>query len=378
MITIEPTQTQALIAVNKSPSSQTKAVEKGTNHDFTIDALRAYAIILVVLVHSAAPYLHGVAAKTLWWPACLLHAAGRPCVPLFLMTSGMLLLAAAKNDQSESISNFLKKRASKVLMPLIAWSVVYICWIDYCNNFKLSGPEIFSFIGKPACYHLTYLYYLLGLYLATPILRVFTVNAKKSELYYFVALWLVAASAWPTFAFFHLPTPPIVFTVTTGFVGFFVLGHLLENVKMSPKHWVPVAAFFILYMTISAGGTYLISGKAVPGSSLDEFFFVYTNPIVILYSALTFVTIRSFKWNLPEPIKKSISSLAVASFTIYLVHPLLLEAVASNLGWIMKMNGHRSVLSFVFILAVTAVTVCLSYLFYRTCRLFKVSKWIVP
>lgn len=345
--------------------------------DFSLDVIRAYAIIQVILVHASGPYLHAMAAKSIWWPACFLNASARSCVPLFLMVSGLLLLSNTPENRSESITAFLKKRVSRVLVPLVIWSVIYITWIDWHQNFKMNATDLLAFIGKPACYHLAYLYYLLGLYLAVPILRVFLANAKTAQVQYFLGLWFVASSLWPSLASWFGMVPPVVFAVATGYVGLFVLGYSLKDIRLSKRmKWLGVL-YFVFYVPTVAFATFQISGKTA-GSGLNEFYLVYTSPLVVAYSILTFMILRSFEYRIPDYAKKSILSLSAASFTIYLAHPLIIETVAFLLRGIVESKRHKSFHAFTFMLAVTIVTLATSWVFVRACRLLKIPHWLIP
>lgn len=54
-----------------------------------------------------------------FWGA-IYGALVRPCVPLFVMITGALLLPV-----KEEMTLFYKKRISRVLWPFLIWSVVY-------------------------------------------------------------------------------------------------------------------------------------------------------------------------------------------------------------------------------------------------------------
>lgn len=348
-----------------------------TQRDFSLDVIRAYAIFLVILVHASGPYLHTMAAESIWWPACILNVAGRSCVPLFLMVSGLLLLSDTTENRNQSIAAFLKKRVTKVLVPLATWSIIYITWIDWNLNFKMNATDLLAFVGKPACYHLAYLYYLLGLYLAVPILRVFLANAKAVQIHYFLGLWFVASSIWPCLAFWFGTAPPVTFAVATGYVGLFVLGHTLKDIKLSKGMKCLGILYFALYIPVVAFATHQVSGKTA-GSGLNEFYLVYTSPLVVAYSILTFMTLRSFKYRIPENAKKIISSLSAASFTIYLAHPLIMDSVALHLRGMVESSRHKTFNAYIYILAVTIVTLAISWVFVRCCRFLRIPHWLIP
>src|SRR5947209_18818104 len=79
-----------------------------------LDVLRAAAIFLVLLTHTAAPVLKASPLGSVnWLAACIYNAASRCCVPLFVMISGALLLEPGK---TESLGAFFRKRVLKVVI----------------------------------------------------------------------------------------------------------------------------------------------------------------------------------------------------------------------------------------------------------------------
>ena len=100
------------------------AMENKQNRQFYIDMIRAYATFLVVFSHVFAPlvWAYNTTSEPVWLVMNVCDALIRPCVPLFVMISGALLLNPSRE---ESISLFLKKRLTKILVPLILWSLIY-------------------------------------------------------------------------------------------------------------------------------------------------------------------------------------------------------------------------------------------------------------
>src|SRR5947209_7774316 len=90
-------------------------------HLIYLDVLRAFAIVLVVLLHAAHPVTHdATVGSSRWWAANLYEGGGRCCVPLFIMISGALLLDPGKR---ENLSAFFRKRVTRVIIPFLAWSL---------------------------------------------------------------------------------------------------------------------------------------------------------------------------------------------------------------------------------------------------------------
>jgi surface polysaccharide O-acyltransferase-like enzyme len=107
------------------------------------------------------------------------------------MVSGYLLLR-----KEEPYGDFFRKRALKVFVPFLVWSVIYLLWKGEGFNQPFSIKIVVSYILKivrgPRENHLWFFYALIGLYLFTPILRVFVAKASLCNLYYFCELFYKA------------------------------------------------------------------------------------------------------------------------------------------------------------------------------------------
>ena len=91
--------------------SQNSAI--GRSHVVWLDVVRFVAMFTVVCCHSADPFN--------FYPGEAAYGSFlRPCVPLFVMITGALLLPL-KDDTSV----FYKKRISRVFWPFLIWSVLY-------------------------------------------------------------------------------------------------------------------------------------------------------------------------------------------------------------------------------------------------------------
>lgn len=94
-------------------------------HIVWLDVVRFVAMFTVVCCHSADPFnfYPGEPPANIddikFWGAAY-GAFLRPCVPLFVMITGALLLPV-KGDTSA----FYKKRISRVFFPFLIWSVIY-------------------------------------------------------------------------------------------------------------------------------------------------------------------------------------------------------------------------------------------------------------
>lgn len=117
-------------------------LQKNPQHIVWLDVVRFVAMFTVVCCHCTDPFnfYPGTAPNIdeikLW--GAIYGALLRPCVPLFVMITGALLLPVRGE-----VSVFYKKRIPRVLWPFLIWSVIYnlFPWIPVC---WASSPKLFS------------------------------------------------------------------------------------------------------------------------------------------------------------------------------------------------------------------------------------------
>ena len=130
-----------------------------------VDLVRVVGAFLVVVAHISYQGSGSVLISSYYF------VLSRVAVPLFFMVSGYLLLR-----KEEPYGDFFRKRALKVFVPFLIWSVIYLLWkregFDLPFSLKLVASYILKIVRGPRENHLWFFYALIGLYLFTPILRV--------------------------------------------------------------------------------------------------------------------------------------------------------------------------------------------------------------
>ena len=91
-----------------------------------LDVLRLCAIFMVICIHCSDPFNVSpeAADSNSGVLICGEHFMAlflRPCVPLFVMITGILLLPVKM-----SFEDFYKKRLLRIAVPFLLWSVLYI------------------------------------------------------------------------------------------------------------------------------------------------------------------------------------------------------------------------------------------------------------
>lgn len=149
-----------------------------------IDWMRVAACLMVMVVHSTEPfYLGGEGSRILtegdaYW-ASFFDTFVRACVPLFVVASSYLQFPL-----HYSTGEFLRRRAQRVLVPFLCWSIVYaLVWGEPVENFR---SLLLNF--NYAAGHLWFVYMLVGIYLLMPMLSPWAERVGKRELQFYLLL----------------------------------------------------------------------------------------------------------------------------------------------------------------------------------------------
>lgn len=149
-----------------------------------IDWMRVAACLMVMVVHSTEPfYLGGEGSRILtegdaYW-ASFFDTFVRACVPLFVVASSYLQFPL-----HYSTGEFLRRRALRVLVPFLCWTIVYaLVWGEPVDNLR---SLLLNF--NYAAGHLWFVYMLVGIYLLMPMLSPWAERVGKRELQFYLLL----------------------------------------------------------------------------------------------------------------------------------------------------------------------------------------------
>lgn len=324
------------------------------NHIVWLDVVRLIAMFTVVCCHCTDPFnfYPGDAPnidEIKFWGAAY-GAALRPCVPLFVMITGALLLLV-RGDASV----FYKKRIPRVLFPFLIWSVLYnlFPWVTgllglspqvILDFFPYAGEDVMRqslsvavryileipFNFSILAVHMWYIYLLIGLYLYMPIFSAWVEKAsERAKLgfllvwgvtlflpYYnqFVAQYLWGTCSWNTFGMLY---------VFAGFNGYLLLGHYLKRIDWSLRKTLAIGIpMFIVGYIITFFGFRYISALPEYTPEMYELFFTYCSINVVMMTIPIFMLAKKAEIR-SERIRKALANLTLCGFGIYMVHYFL-------------------------------------------------------
>ncbi len=333
-----------------------------------VDFLRAIASFFVIMVH-----VEGMGGD-LKWANIIYLILSRLGVPVFFMVSGFLLLS-----KQEPLNAFFKKRIAKVLIPFFAWSIFYdIVWNQQLINTGTSFEHILTLFIRifrgPRAHHLWFLYPLIGLYIFTPVLRVFTTNSKQRDIAYFIGVWLITV---PIFAIVKYYTPlsfGFELQFASGYIGYYLLGLYLGRLESNKETNISFTVLFFAGFLL----TFLIYMLNIPPeeSIHRNVYRSYLSLNFIIMSVGAFGLLKSTGNKLSQAAKKPLAILGETSFGIYLVHLIVLNWIRQ---WWETLNlSSTPMISLWAIPLITLLCFFTSFIIVRILKKIPLIKAIVP
>ena len=356
-----------------------------------IDVLRVVACFMVVIAHCCDPFVAQFTNNEADYMAGIAWGSFmRPCVPLFAMITGFLLLPS-----TTSTSQFYSKRIKKVVLPLIFWSIITpLLYFGYLSFFETSNPNIelknfsldatltkmytFIFNFTYDTIPLWYIYMLIGLYLVIPIISPWLNQATQKEVKVFLMIWgftmllpyikmfaptvgylgnygsmdLLGVCHWNPYGTFYY---------FSGFIGYLVLAYYL---KKYPLNWswnrtlITAIPLFITGFLITYYG-FIAIGEIYPGNyEYLEILWYFSGINVFMMTIAIYLVIQKINYKRYEVVNK----VAGLTLGIFLCHFFFVQVAYDLLYPILNIPPYLKIL--VIALAVftvsTGIVWCLS------------------
>lgn len=367
-----------------------------------VDVLRFIAIFLVICCHCTDPFNVSPEARInpeyRFWGA-FYGSFLRPCVPLFVMITGLLLLPV-----KASMGEFYKKRLLRIAVPFLIWSVLYnlFPWITgvlglpssvITDFFAYAAPDSSQSLDDalkgialiPVNFnvyttHLWYIYMLIGLYLYMPIFSAWVEKATISQKKIFLGIWAATLFLPYAYRFF---SPNILGVCSwnsfgmlyyfAGFNGYLLLGHYLAK---EAKSWSRGKAIAIGLPLLAIGYIVTFIGfrsmTANPNCTEQdmELFFIYCSPNVVLMTTAVFLMVRGMKIRSAK-VTAAFASITKCGLGIYMVHYFAVGA-----GYAIANILHVPVSIKIPVMAIIVFAISWAFVAFFYKVMPKASKWI--
>ena len=303
---------------------------KPANIDW-ISNLRLIALYAVIILHCTSLLLmqYGKVPMHDWWVADFLNGLVRFAVPVFVMITGALLL-----HREYEIGSFLKKRLTRVVIPFLFWSLIYVCYSWYNEEITFGADawanikQVLHLLKYGSSYHLWYVYMLIGLYFFIPVIGKFVRNASEKEIRYFLIVWFAVMLI--TQPYLSRYNPAVDMHYFAGYAGYLVLGYYLAFKDFNVKYlrlWM-ILLFVFSIILIAVGSRLLIQYPSWPGTM----FYEPVNPAVLMLSASIFIIVKLTVPKVPPVIIRIRDFAGKYNYGIYLAHALVLYFLDDPFG----------------------------------------------
>jgi surface polysaccharide O-acyltransferase-like enzyme len=290
-----------------------------------LDAARVVSILAVVFLHVAATVVTGRdVGSPDWWYGNVYDSLVRWCVPVFIMISGALLLGDGKR---ESVGAFYRKRMTRIFVPLLVWTIVFLFWQGEQATFSLADLSLAAVArriasGKPH-YHMWFLFMIVSLYLFTPFIRILVRHATRAELWLLVALLFGVAALHEVFGMFFARGVSLFVFWFLSYLPYYLCGHLIATSDRAMSTPLLLAVFCASVLS-TALGCYVLAGSS--GIEDGLYFYGYLSITVIPMSVSLMWLLRGRSFDGAAGASgTTFRRLSELTLGIYLIHPVFLE-----------------------------------------------------
>jgi Uncharacterized protein conserved in bacteria len=331
---------QASLTNKESPRLSPTDAASADHNRLYINYVRAIAACAVVQMHTNGAYLYlfdpAAPTQAQFVASDIFYSMLRWATPFFMMISGALMLRVGRE---EPLGPFLKKRMRRVFTPLLFWGVIYLLYpyrFDILHGHPISLDKLLRTVFYEDIYfHLWFIPMIAGLYILTPVLRVFTKSASRRELEYFLLLIFLFNAGHHFLPGFFL----IKHFAWMGYIGYYLLGHYIDRYAFTQGQKRILYPLALAMPALCAWGTWWLSFQK---GAYEEKLFVYASPTVLLPSAALFLYLKDFDWRsfsqrFPR-IHRAAMYMAGISFGIYFAHPLVLDFLKNGEALPWKIN----------------------------------------
>ena len=329
-----------------------------------LDVVRFVAMFAVVMCHCCDPFTFtpSVTSPELKLCGTVYGSLLRPCVPLFVMITGALLLPVTGDA-----GPFYRKRISRVVWPFALWSVLYsmfpwltgvlgmpksvvsVCF-PYATEPILEQSFTTSALNTARCLlnfgeidaHMWYIYLLIGLYLYLPVFSAWVEKASERAKLIFLLVWAVTLFVPYYRAFVNiylwgscLWNEFYALYYFAGFNGYLLLGHYLRRHPMPLKRTLLLGA-----LSFAAGYAVTFTGflrtSLNPSSTSEqlELFYYFLSPNVVMMTWPIFALCQHVKVR-SQRVQQWLASLTECGFGVYMIHFFLTGPSV----WLMRTLG---------------------------------------
>lgn len=283
------------------------------------DLLRVWAMLAVVSIHVLMVYrVAGAPTSTVSVVDRLLHFA----VPVFFFVSGALVWGGYTRRSRTDYGRFLRRRATTVAAPYLAWSALYLTIAGARGNWAywISHTPLLLLTGR-TWYHLYFVPVLLLFYLITPLAA--PAVRRWPELSVLAAYVVGLTFLAPATALAGRLGGPMLVTFTTA--SMVHVGNMALGAWFARRRERVVPHLRTVWPALVALGTALLVGNMIGSLAMiaGPMLAGLVAPVGMAMLVLGLAGL-AFRLRLSPTAASRVAQLAELSFGVYLVHPALI------------------------------------------------------
>ncbi len=291
------------------------ADSKEKEHVFSLDLIRAVAILMVIADHGAfLPPL---------WRNLLLVTVGSAAM-LFMVLSGALLLPVAG-----SYRKFLFRRVRRVFVPYLFWFVVLTGVLMAQGSIDSAYGSFMLRWGwlKPYYGYSWFIFAIVGLYLFMPIISPWIQSASRRHIEYYILIWAAAGLVPWLNGFMGLSVEYNYFFMFANFLGYCVLGYYFVRFPVGFRNNRFAVALTVLLAVVIP----LLCCLKFRGGAVDWLHIALDRLSVVQFAqcALIFALLLRVR-TLGRVLDPIVRLLSRDSYGIYLVHIVIGRTVVDS------------------------------------------------
>jgi surface polysaccharide O-acyltransferase-like enzyme len=303
------------------------------------DAIRIFGTIAVVIGHCADMRMFAHPLDRDWWIANCWDALTRWAVPAYIMLSGALLLDPVRVERPE---DFYRRRLGRIGVPLVFWTAFFM-WFSF---YKLVPKQWITprqiwlnlALGKPYT-HLHFIFRIAGLYFFTPMMRIWLRHTSVRMQLITVITALILSSA-DSIMNGITGNEPSVFARFVPFVGYYLLGYLLRQTRVSKAGLIVCWIGFIgstVFLVVGTGMLVKVTGGEMKGyPSIPMILYDFLSPVRVVMAVcvwLIFVNTFTEPWPSTPKARQVVGWWAGTTLGLYLIHPVFREMLYFSKWW---------------------------------------------
>lgn len=287
--------------------------------EYWIDLTRCFACICVLITHAPIAIQEGKAGLSAV-AVYNISAVGGGSI-LFFMITGALVLTSSS---TQNFSSFMTKRLSRVVFPMIFWSVIYLLFDWLCFHQINSEKFIHSLVSIPFAPQVGvfwFIYAVLAIYLLAPVLSYWLRSASQNTVKIYIGIFLLTLIIPYVGYYFVECKMPLAdngyLQYFNGFLGFALLGYYL-------RRW-PLKVFslgFVMFLLFAVSIPVIGYGFSIWSHTLiqDRQTINAASLAIIYFTILQHV-------HIPQRIAPYIEIFSRYTFGVYLSHFIILRHV---------------------------------------------------